>query len=81
MTAKIRLITGENCHLCDQAKAILNPLLEARKMRLIELSVGDDKVLFERYGLRIPVVIFPDGSEKGWPFTSAQISRMLDRLV
>jgi len=24
------------------------------------------------------VVIFADGSEKGWPFTAAQIARMLD---
>jgi hypothetical protein len=39
--------------------------------------VKDDAALFERYGLRIPVVVFADGSEKGWPFTAAQIARII----
>jgi len=34
-------------------------------------------MLREKYGIRIPVVILPDGREKDWPFTAAQISRML----
>ena len=78
MDKKITLISGPNCHLCDQAKEMLFPLLEAKKIRLNELNVRDDIALFEQYGLRIPVVIFADGSEKGWPFTAAQIARMID---
>ena len=27
-------------------------------------------MLYEKYGIRIPVVVLPDGREKGWPFTS-----------
>lgn len=78
MSKEITLISGPNCHLCDQAKETLFPLLEAKNIRLNELNVRDDIVLFEQYGLRIPVVIFADGSEKGWPFTAAQIARMID---
>jgi predicted DCC family thiol-disulfide oxidoreductase YuxK len=78
MHKKITLISGPNCHLCDQAKEMLYPLLEANNIQLNELNVKDDAALFEQYGLRIPVVIFADGSEKGWPFTAAQISRMID---
>lgn len=78
MTDKITLITGPNCHLCDQAKALLYPLLEAKNIQLNEFNVKDDKALFEQYSLRIPVVIFPDGSEKGWPFTAAQIARNIN---
>ena len=33
--------------------------------------------LQEKYGLRIPVVALPNGHEKGWPFTAAQIMRLL----
>jgi len=58
---------------------LLYPLLGARNIDLKVLNVSDDKVLFERYGLRIPVIIFADGSEKGWPFTAAQIARILDK--
>ena len=78
MSKEITLISGPNCHLCDQVKEMLLPLLEAKNIRLNELNVRDDVALFEQYGLRIPVVIFADGSEKGWPFTAAQIARMID---
>lgn len=78
MEKKIILISGPNCHLCDQAKAILYPLLEVKNIQLNELNVRDDAALFEQYGLRIPVVVFADGREKGWPFTTAQIARMID---
>ena len=78
MEKKITLISGPNCHLCDQAKAMLYPLLEIKNIQLNELNVRDDAALFEQYGMRIPVVVFADGREKGWPFTTAQIARMID---
>ena len=78
MEKKITLISGPNCHLCDQAKAMLYPLLEVKNIQLNELNVRDDIALFEQYGMRIPVVVFADGREKGWPFTTAQIARMID---
>jgi len=77
MDNKITLISGPNCHLCDQAKEMLYPLLESKNIQLNELNVKDDVALFEQYGLRIPVIVFADGSEKGWPFTAAQIERMI----
>ncbi|MGB0474057.1 MAG: glutaredoxin family protein [Porticoccaceae bacterium] len=81
MDNKITLISGPNCHLCDQAKDILYPLLEAKNIQLEEQNVAENAVLFDQYGLRIPVVLFPDGSEKGWPFTAAQISRLIDKII
>ena len=57
---------------------MLAPLLDAKNIQLNELNVRDDATLFEQYGLRTPVVIFEDGSEKGWPFTAAQIARMIN---
>ena len=78
MNKEIILISGANCHLCEQAKEMLNPLLEAKNIQLKVLNVREDRALFEQYGLRIPVVVFADGSEKGWPFTAAQIARMID---
>ena len=79
MDKKITLISGPNCHLCDQAKEMLYPLLKSKNIQLNELNVKDDIALFEQYGLRIPVVVFADGSEKGWPFTAAQITRIIDK--
>lgn len=74
---QLTLLTGSNCHLCDLAKAILNPLVIEKDWELVEVSIHGNKDLEEGYAIRIPVVVFPDGSEKGWPFTAAQIRRLL----
>ena len=75
---QIILYTGPNCHLCEQAKAVLYPLLTERGLQLVEVSIQTDAVLQEKYGIRIPVVALVNGEEKGWPFTAAQIGRLLD---
>ena len=75
---RLTLFTGPNCHLCEQAKAILYPLLMEKDWELVEVNIQDNESLKEKYGIRIPVVALPNGDEKGWPFTAAQIGRMLD---
>ena len=75
---EVRLYTGPNCHLCEQAKALLYPLLTQRGLRLVEKNIQQDIGLQEKYAIRIPVVAFANGDEKGWPFTAAQIGRLLD---
>jgi len=76
--SEVRLYTGPNCHLCGQAKAVLYPLLTERGLRLVEVNIKTDAELQEKYGVLIPVVALANGKEKGWPFTAAQIGRLLD---
>ena len=75
---RLTLFTGTNCHLCEQAKAILYPLLTEKGWDLVEVNIQDNQSLKEKYGIRIPVVALPNGDEKGWPFTAGQIGRMID---
>jgi len=75
---QVTLYTGPNCHLCEQAKAVLYPLLTERGLRLVEVNIQTDAELQEKYGVRIPVVALANGEEKGWPFTAAQIGRLLE---
>jgi glutaredoxin len=75
---QLTIYSGPNCHLCEQAKAILYPLLTEKGWQLVEVNVQECERLKEKYGIRIPVVALPNGEEKGWPFTAAQIARMLD---
>jgi glutaredoxin len=74
----LTLYSGSNCHLCEQAKALLHPLLSERGLRLLEVDIYQDDELREKYGIRIPVVALTNGEEKGWPFTAGQIGRLLD---
>ncbi|MEJ2531539.1 MAG: glutaredoxin family protein [Halioglobus sp.] len=61
------------CHLCEIAEA----MLEGRGVAFdkVDISTSDD--LFERYGVRIPVLQRPDGRELGWPFSETELAEFL----
>lgn len=64
------------CHLCDLAEALL--LAErggAAAVDFKKVDISESDALFERYGLRIPVLLHPAGGELGWPFNAADVRR------
>ena len=65
------------CHLCEQAEAILEPLLDARfTVEVVDISESDE--LMQRYGVRIPVFKRADsGREIGWPFDAGVVHKFL----
>jgi hypothetical protein len=77
MNKILTLYIGDHCHLCDQAKAVIYPLLTEFGWQLNEVNINSDPALKEQYGIRIPVVAVPDGEEKGWPFTQGQVKRLM----
>jgi glutaredoxin len=52
----ITLYTRPGCHLCDEAKAAIAPLLHEFGAVLREVNIDADPVLEERYGWDIPVI-------------------------
>jgi Glutaredoxin-like domain (DUF836) len=50
------------CHLCDDARAVVEEALAGRDLLLREVDVTLDPVLERRFGERIPVVAV-DGEE------------------
>ena len=44
------------CHLCHEAREVVRRVLLNRDIRLEEVDVSLDPVLFARYGERIPVL-------------------------
>ncbi len=67
------LYIGTACHLCDFAKNILEPIFESKEWDLKKVNINTSDTLREKYRNSIPVVSFPSGKEKGWPFTESQI--------
>ena len=61
------------CHLCEIAEAMLEG--QGAVFDKVDISTSDD--LFERYGVRIPVLRRPDGRELGWPFSEAELAEFL----
>jgi len=52
----VTLYTRPGCHLCDEAKSAIAPLLREYGVALREVDIDSDPVLKERYGWDIPVI-------------------------
>ena len=51
------------CHLCDDARAVLERVRATHPFRFQEIDIDQDDSLFKRYLARIPVVSV-DGEER-----------------
>ena len=83
------LYTTLGCHLCEQANALIKPLLAECDWQLQEVDIADDNHLMARYGIRIPVLAIPNTGienadnannadiELDWPFTANDIASRL----
>lgn len=75
----LTLYTTDACHLCEQALALLEPWL-AKGMKLALVDIAEDDLLMARYGVRIPVVASPSGTELGWPFSAEGLASWINNL-
>jgi len=67
------------CHLCDLAEQVLQHCQSQGVPLLIhKVDISDSDELFERYGVRIPVVRDAAGRELGWPFDVTQCLAWLE---
>ena len=73
----ITVYVGNNCHLCEIAKDLVKEALKATGWKYNEVNISNNVLLREKYGLRIPVVVNPEGNEKSWPFTRSQIKQLI----
>jgi glutaredoxin len=53
---EVTLYTRPGCHLCEEAKKAILPVLREFGAVLREVNIEGDAVLEERYGLDIPVI-------------------------
>ena len=52
----VTLYTRPGCHLCDEAKAQIAPLLRRAGGRLQEVNIDADEILRARYNVDVPVL-------------------------
>lgn len=66
------------CHLCDEAEAMLVPLLNELAIQIEWVDIIEKEEWVERYGIHIPVVMRLDTqAELYWPFTTEQARKFL----
>jgi len=59
---EVTLYTRPGCHLCEEAKSLIEPLLAEFGARLREVNIDTDPELQERYNVDVPVIFL--GSRK-----------------
>ena len=59
---KLTLYGKPGCHLCEEARAVVDEVRERRPFELEEVDITRDPALEARYRERIPVVVI-DGEE------------------
>jgi glutaredoxin len=52
----VTMYMREGCHLCEEAKAAMTPLLAETGAMLHEVDIDDDPALLERYTNDVPVI-------------------------
>jgi len=78
---KIHLYSTLGCHLCEQAKSVLWPLLSHYQYELVEIDIATSDELIERYGIRIPVLSAPNYSDElNWPFGPLDVEQFFASL-
>jgi glutaredoxin len=73
----VTLLTRPGCHLCDDARLIIERVVAEEGATLTEQNVDDDAALASEYGDRVPVVLV-DGKEHGyWRVEESRLRRAL----
>ncbi len=76
-TLALILYQRDDCHLCDQALAVL---AAARAPDFDSVFIDDDDALETRYGMRVPVLReTASGAELDWPFDAVKLAGFLNR--
>jgi glutaredoxin len=65
------------CHLCEDARALLDRLSTRSPLRIHEVDIRGDQELFRRYDVRIPVIVIDGRIELDAPITEAKLRQVL----
>ena len=74
----VTLYSRPGCHLCEEAKAAIAPLLREFGAVLREVNIDEDSVLPERYGWDIPVIFIGNRKAAKHRVDLAQFRRQME---
>lgn len=78
---EVTLYTRPGCHLCDEAKAQITPLLRAAGVILREVNIDADPALRDQYGFDVPVIFLGPRKVAKHRVDLRQFRRQLDEFL
>ncbi len=76
---EVTLYTRPGCHLCEDAKRLILPLLHEFHALLREVNIDEDPQLTALYGLDIPVIFIGTHKAAKHRVNPAQFRRQLEK--
>lgn len=73
----VTLYGKPGCHLCEDARALLDRLGADRRFQLEEVDITTDPELFRRYDIRIPVILIDGAVELEAPIRESALRQAL----
>jgi glutaredoxin len=78
---EVTLYGKAGCHLCDDAKQVVEQVRKSRPFAYTEVDVSLDPVLHARYGERIPVISVNGEEAFELGLTAAELENLLDTVT
>jgi glutaredoxin len=79
VTARVTLYAKPGCHLCDDARTVIERVCADLGEEYDEISILDDPVLMERYGEEIPVTLVDGRQHDFWRVDEQRLRAALTR--
>ena len=76
---RVTILSREDCHLCDDVYRIAVRLQSELYIEVSKLSIDGDKVLVDRYGTRIPVVLLDEVEHCAGDVTEEELRRAIKK--
>lgn len=76
---RVILYERDGCHLCDEARVLLDEMLGPDRYARLDIATDDDLIL--RYGFRIPVVAVDGADRLEAPITGPDLRALLAELA
>jgi glutaredoxin len=78
-SARVTLYSKPGCHLCEDARAVIDRVCADLGEQYDEISVLDDPALLARYGEEIPVTLVDGRQHDFWRVDETRLRAALSR--
>ena len=76
---RVTILSREDCHLCDVVYRIAIHLQSELHIETSKVSIESDKVLIERYGTMVPVILLDEVEHFAGKVTEGELRRAIKK--
>jgi hypothetical protein len=79
MPVRVTILSRENCHLCEVVHRIAQHLQSELHIETNKVSIEGDRVLMERYGAKVPVILLDEVEQFEGKVTEGELRRAIKK--